>query len=43
VRPSNRVAQELYSRFGFRKIAVRREYYPAPHGREDALVFSLVL
>lgn len=43
VRPSNRAAQELYSRFGFRKIAVRREYYPAAHGREDALVFSLVL
>ena len=30
-------------RFGFRKIAVRRDYYPAPFGREDALVFSLAL
>jgi ribosomal-protein-alanine N-acetyltransferase len=43
VRPSNRGAQDLYSRFGFRKIAVRRDYYPAHVGREDALVFSLVL
>ena len=43
VRPSNRAAQHLYTRFGFRKIAVRRDYYPAQFGREDALVFSLAL
>jgi len=43
VRPSNPGAQNLYARFGFRKIAVRRDYYPAPFGREDALVFSLQL
>lgn len=43
VRPSNRGAQELYYRYGFRKIAVRRDYYPARHGREDALVLSLAL
>lgn len=43
VRPSNPGAQNLYSRFGFRKIAVRRDYYPAHIGREDALVFSLSL
>ena len=43
VRPSNQGAQDLYARFGFRKIAVRREYYPAHFGREDALVFSLAL
>lgn len=43
VRPSNRAAQRLYTRFGFRKIAVRRDYYPAPSGREDALVFSRAL
>jgi ribosomal-protein-alanine N-acetyltransferase len=42
-RPSNRSAQDLYTRFGFRKIAVRRDYYPAECGREDALVFSLAL
>lgn len=43
VRPSNRAAQKLYTRFGFRKVAVRRGYYPAHAGREDALVLTLVL
>ena len=43
VRPSNVAAQALYRRFGFRKVAVRRDYYPAPTGREDALVLSLAL
>lgn len=43
VRPSNRAAQALYTRFGFRKIAVRRGYYPAYSGREDALVLTLPL
>ena len=43
VRPSNRAAQELYFRYGFRKVAVRRNYYPAHSGREDALVLSLAL
>jgi [ribosomal protein S18]-alanine N-acetyltransferase len=43
VRPSNLPAQALYSRFGFRRIAVRRGYYPAHSGREDALVFKLAL
>lgn len=43
VRPSNGAAQKLYARFGFRKVAVRRGYYPARAGREDALVFSLTL
>jgi ribosomal-protein-alanine N-acetyltransferase len=43
VRPSNRAAQGLYTRFGFRKVAVRRGYYPAHSGREDALVLTLAL
>jgi ribosomal-protein-alanine N-acetyltransferase len=43
VRPSNRGAQALYTRFGFRKIGVRRGYYPAHSGREDALVLTLTL
>jgi ribosomal-protein-alanine N-acetyltransferase len=43
VRPSNRGAQALYRRFGFREIAVRRDYYPAHTGREDALVLTLPL
>jgi ribosomal-protein-alanine N-acetyltransferase len=41
VRPSNHGAQALYRRFGFRKIGVRRGYYPAHSGREDALVLAL--
>jgi len=43
VRPSNRRAQALYTRFGFRKVGVRRGYYPAHAGREDALVLTLPL
>ena len=43
VRPSNRGAQALYTRFGFRTVAVRRGYYPAHKGREDALVLALPL
>jgi [ribosomal protein S18]-alanine N-acetyltransferase len=43
VRPSNEAAQALYRRFGFRKVAVRRDYYPAHAGREDALVLTLPL
>ncbi|MGE5638476.1 MAG: ribosomal protein S18-alanine N-acetyltransferase [Clostridia bacterium] len=43
VRPSNLAAQQLYKRFGFRKVAVRRDYYPASGGREDALVLTLPL
>ena len=43
VRPSNEAGQALYTRFGFRKIAVRRGYYPAHAGREDALVLTVPL
>ena len=43
VRPSNLAAQALYRRFGFRNVAVRRGYYPAQGGREDALVLTLSL
>jgi ribosomal-protein-alanine N-acetyltransferase len=43
VRPSNAGAQRLYQRFGFRRVAVRRGYYPAVQGREDALVYVLRL
>lgn len=43
VRPSNQAGQALYERFGFRRISVRRDYYPAHGGREDALVLSLPL
>lgn len=40
VRPSNQRAVELYRHFGFQQIGLRRGYYPAESGREDALVFE---
>lgn len=40
VRPSNKKALELYRHFGFQQIGVRRGYYPAEKGREDALVLT---
>jgi ribosomal-protein-alanine N-acetyltransferase len=40
VRPSNERALALYRQFGFRRIGVRRGYYPASEGREDALVLT---
>lgn len=43
VRPSNPGAIKLYLDFGFRQLAVRRNYYPANAGREDALVLALRL
>lgn len=43
VRPSNGAGQRLYGAHGFRQIGVRRGYYPARHGREDALVLALDL
>ena len=42
VRESNTRARNLYLRYGFRYIGVRKGYYPALHGkREDAAVMSL--
>jgi ribosomal-protein-alanine N-acetyltransferase len=43
VRPSNERALALYRHFGFRQIGVRRGYYPAVDGREDALVLTRTL
>jgi ribosomal-protein-alanine N-acetyltransferase len=43
VRPSNLAAQALYTRFGFRRVGVRRGYYPAHGGREDAIVLTFGL
>lgn len=40
VRPSNDKAVELYRHFGFRQIGLRKAYYPAATGREDALIFD---
>lgn len=43
VRPSNASALRLYERYGFERIGVRRNYYPASSGREDALVMRVSL
>ena len=40
VRTSNTGAIALYHQAGFADLAVRRGYYPAAHGREDALIMS---
>ena len=41
VRASNTQALELYDRFGFSQVGVRKNYYDRP--KEDALVMRLVL
>ena len=43
VRRSNARARALYLRRGFVEVGLRRHYYPAPQGREDAIVMSLAL
>lgn len=40
VRPSNKHALELYESEGFNEVGVRKKYYPASHGREDAVIFA---
>jgi ribosomal-protein-alanine N-acetyltransferase len=43
VRPSNVVAIRLYQALGFEQVGMRRGYYQAPGGREDAAVLRLDL
>jgi [ribosomal protein S18]-alanine N-acetyltransferase len=43
VRPSNLSAIALYENMGFCEVAVRRGYYPAKEGREDAVLMGLAL
>jgi len=43
VRPSNPAALRLYQRYGFERVGLRRGYYPARDGREDALVMRVML
>jgi len=40
VRKSNKPAQKLDESMGFQRLGVRKDYYPAPDGREDALVLG---
>ncbi len=43
VRPSNLSAIRLYQNLGFEQIGIRRGYYQAVDGREDAIVLKLEL
>ena len=43
VRPSNGAALALYRALGFEQIGMRRGYYQAVNGREDACVLKLTL
>lgn len=43
VRESNHGAARLYRQLGFEQIGIRKGYYPAMCGREDALVMQLRL
>ena len=43
VRPSNLAALRLYCATGFTKIGLRRDYYIADNGREDAIVMECLL
>jgi ribosomal-protein-alanine N-acetyltransferase len=43
VRPSNPAARQLYESMGFERVGLRKAYYQAPGGREDALVYRLAL
>jgi ribosomal-protein-alanine N-acetyltransferase len=43
VRPSNIIAARLYHSMGFEQVGVRRGYYQATNGREDAAVLRRLL
>ena len=43
VRLSNEAGRKLYAGMGFYSVAVRPGYYPALHGREDAILMGLNL
>lgn len=43
VRPSNVAARRLYELESFHEIALRPNYYPAPDGREHAIVMRRIL
>lgn len=40
VRRSNRHAVQLYESEGFNEVGIRKGYYPANHGREDAVIYA---
>ncbi len=40
VRSSNEIASALYRSEGFHELGVRKNYYPADDGREDAIIYA---
>jgi ribosomal-protein-alanine N-acetyltransferase len=40
VRPSNARAKAVYERHGYAAVGLRKNYYPTPEGREDAVVMK---
>lgn len=43
VRTSNTAARRLYANSGFKVLTIRKNYYPATNGREDAVLMELAL
>jgi ribosomal-protein-alanine N-acetyltransferase len=43
VRPTNKAAMALYEDTGFERVGLRRGYYQAAGGREDAIVYRKAL
>lgn len=40
VRLSNKAAYRLYEALGFTEVGIRKDYYPAIDGREDAMILA---
>jgi ribosomal-protein-alanine N-acetyltransferase len=43
VRTSNHAAIHLYDKYGFNEMSIRKDYYRAKEGREDAVLMGLVI
>lgn len=43
VRVSNQAAIHLYDKHGFNEMSIRKDYYRAKEGREDAVLMGLVI
>lgn len=43
VRESNRSAIALYETIGFNEVSIRKNYYPAKNGKEDAVIMALYI
>lgn len=43
VRASNQRAIEMYQMAGFNEIGLRKNYYPAANGKENAVIMALML